>query len=93
MRTALSAALATTLSASPDFRCWHLTDIEDLPRNVRFQGNSGHPLLILYALVRSGSIQPFAAHLIAPGFKPPAIAKAHFLMRGTTSIGLVRLAQ
>jgi hypothetical protein len=31
--------------------------------------------------------------LIAPGFKTPAIAKVHFLMSRTTSIGFVRLAQ
>jgi hypothetical protein len=31
--------------------------------------------------------------LIAPGFKTPAIAKAHFLMRRTTSVSLVRFAQ
>jgi hypothetical protein len=44
-------------------------------------------------LVRCSSVQAFATHLIAPGFKPPAIAKAHFLVSRTTSIGLVRLAQ
>jgi hypothetical protein len=44
-------------------------------------------------LVRRSSVQSFATHLIAPGFKTPAIAKAHFLMRRTTPIGLVRLAQ
>jgi hypothetical protein len=31
--------------------------------------------------------------LITPGFKTPAIAKAHFFMSRTKSIGLVRLAQ
>jgi hypothetical protein len=31
--------------------------------------------------------------LIAPGFKTPAIAKTHFLMSRTTSVGFVRLAQ
>src|SRR4051794_6221131 len=44
-------------------------------------------------LVCGGSVQSFAAHLIAPGFKTPAIAKAHFLVSGTASVGLVRLAQ
>src|SRR5882757_7073805 len=45
------------------------------------------------ALVRRSSVQPFATHLIAPGFKTPAIAKAHFLVSRTTSVGLMRLAQ
>jgi hypothetical protein len=44
-------------------------------------------------LVRRRPVQPFAPHLIAPGFKTPAIAKAHFLTRGTASIGLMRLAE
>src|SRR5947209_3248352 len=44
-------------------------------------------------LVRGSPVQPLATHLIAPGLKPSAIAKAHFLVRRTTSVGLVRLAQ
>jgi hypothetical protein len=36
--------------------------------------------------VRGGPAQAFATHLIAPGFKTPTIAKAHVLMRRTTSI-------
>jgi hypothetical protein len=44
-------------------------------------------------LVCSGSVEPFATHLIAPGFKPPTIAKAHFLVSRATSIGFMRLTQ
>ena len=63
-----------------------------LLRMTRFQ-DRGLAVRCDAKLVCGGSVQPFATHLVTPGFKTPAIAEAHFLVRRTTSVGLMRLAQ